>query len=57
MMQGGMEAIYDDIAQPIGFMRFAPIKEARGALFGAAHRAAKPYEREAVVSEQELYDT
>ena len=24
LMQGGMEAIYDDISQPIGFMRFAP---------------------------------
>jgi hypothetical protein len=24
LMQGGMEAIYDDIAQPIGFVRFAP---------------------------------
>jgi hypothetical protein len=56
MMQGGMEAIYDDIPQPIGFMRFAPIKQARGAMFGAAHRAAKSYAREAVVSEKELYE-
>ena len=28
LMQGGMEAIYDDIASPIGFMHFAPIKPA-----------------------------
>jgi hypothetical protein len=55
LMQGGMEAIYDDIAKPIGFMRFAPVKAARGAMFGAAHRAAKPHEAEPVVSEKELY--
>jgi hypothetical protein len=55
LMQGGMEAIYDDVAQPIGFMRFAPIKPARGAMFGAAQRAAKQGGTEAVVSEKELY--
>jgi hypothetical protein len=55
LMQGGMEAIYDDVAQPIGFLRFAPIKPARGAMFGAAQRAAKQAGGEAVVSEEELY--
>ncbi len=55
LMQGGMEAIYDDITEPIGFMRFAPIKPARAGMFGAAHRAAKPFDSEAVVSEKELY--
>ena len=25
LMQGGMEAVYDDIPQPIGMMRFAPV--------------------------------
>lgn len=55
LMQGGMEAIYDDIAEPIGFMRFAPVKSARGALFGAAHRAASKYDAEPVVGEKELY--
>jgi len=55
MMQGGMEAIYDDVVVPIGFMRFAPIKIARGSMFGAARRAAKPYDAEPVVSEKELY--
>lgn len=54
-MQGGMEAIYDDVAEPIGFMRFAPIKPARGPMFGAAHRVAKPYSGEPAVSEKELY--
>ena len=55
LMQGGMEAIYDDVAQPIGFMRFAPVKPARGAMFGAAHRAAGTQAAEPVVSETELY--
>jgi hypothetical protein len=36
-------------------MRFAPVKIARGPMFGAAHRAAKPYDAEPVVSEKELY--
>jgi len=27
-MQGGMEAVYDDITDPIGFMRFAPVSQA-----------------------------
>jgi hypothetical protein len=55
LMQGGMEAIYDDVPKPVGFMRFAPLKPARGPMFGAAHRAAKPYEAKPVVSEEELY--
>jgi hypothetical protein len=55
MMQGGMEAIYDDVAEPVGFMRFAPVHPARGAMFGAAHRAAKQHDAEPVVSEKELY--
>ena len=29
LMRGGMEAIYDDVAKPIGFMRFAPVVPAR----------------------------
>jgi hypothetical protein len=55
LMQGGMEAIYDDVPKPVGFMRFAPVTPARGAMFGAAPRAGKPYQAEAVVSEEELY--
>jgi hypothetical protein len=55
LMRGGMEAIYDDVAQPIGFMRFAPIVPARGAMFGAAHRAARDSNGEPAVSEKELY--
>jgi Domain of unknown function (DUF4188) len=55
LMRGGMEAIYDDVAQPIGFMRFAPVKVARGAMFGASHRASVSNDAEPVVSENELY--
>ncbi len=55
LMQGGMEAIYDDIAEPIGFMKFAPVKSARGSMFGAAHRAGKQHDAEPVVGERELY--
>src|SRR5487761_451542 len=55
LMQGGMEAIYDDVAKPVGFMRFAPVKVARGPMFGAAHRAGMPHDAEPIVSERELY--
>ena len=40
-MRGGIEAIYDDMPQPIGMMNFAPLKAARGSMFGAAHRLGR----------------
>ena len=55
LMQGGMEAIYDDVAEPIGFMRFAPLKVARGPMFGAARRMQKSDNSEPVLKEDELY--
>ena len=55
LRRGGIEAIYDDVPQPIGMMKFAPLVTARGAMFGAAHRAGKSGGAEAVVSETELY--
>jgi fumigallin biosynthesis monooxygenase-like protein len=55
LMQGGMEAIYDDVAQPIGFLRFAPAVQARGAMFGAASRAHGQYAAAPVLTETELY--
>ena len=55
LMQGGMEAIYDDIPQPIGMMRFAPLKPARGPMFGAAQRAGKAPAEGPVRSETDLY--
>ena len=55
LRQGGMEAIYDDVPQPIGFMRFAPVVAARGPMFGAERRSAGRPDSEPVVSEAELY--
>jgi hypothetical protein len=56
-MRGGMEAIYDDLAKPVGLMRFAPVRPARGAMFAARRRlgvAGEPV-RAAPLSEQDLY--
>lgn len=53
--RGGMEAIYDDVPVPLGFMTFAPVVPARGAMFGAAHRAQQAGAAEPVLSEQDLY--
>ena len=40
-MRGGMEAVYNDILQDIGFLRFAPIEPATGAQFTARSRAGR----------------
>jgi hypothetical protein len=37
-MRGGMEAIYDDVGQLLGFSRFAPTHPARGPMFNARRR-------------------
>ncbi len=55
-LRGGMEAIYDDVPQPIGLMGFAPVLPARGPMFGAAARARKSEGTQPVLSETELYD-
>jgi Domain of unknown function (DUF4188) len=41
-MRGGMEAIYDDLDQLLGFSRFAPTRAAKGAMFSARQRAGLP---------------
>jgi Domain of unknown function (DUF4188) len=41
-LRGGMEAIYDDLKQPIGFLRFAPSHPARGPMFAARQRLGLP---------------
>jgi hypothetical protein len=56
LRRGGMEAIYDDIAEPIGLMAFAPRVRARGPMFGAAARAEHGATADPVISEAELYD-
>ena len=50
-----MEAIYVDVDKPIGLARFAPVCVARGAMFGAGHRAAQAHATCPVITEQELY--
>ena len=52
-----MEAIYDDVAADIGFLRFAPTHEARGPMFGSAQRmsATAAHAGEPVVSEPDFY--
>ena len=55
LMQGGMEAIYDDVAAPLGFSKFAPMVPARGAMFGATARARQEGGGNPVLTETELY--
>ncbi len=55
LMRGGMEAIYDDVPAAIGFLRFAPVVQARGAMFTAANRSGRPEPAAAVLSEEDLY--
>jgi hypothetical protein len=35
---GGFEAIYDNVTQPVGMMRFAPLQTAKGPMFSARAR-------------------
>jgi Domain of unknown function (DUF4188) len=41
-LRGGMEAIYDDLEQPMGFLRLAPSHPARGPMFSARQRLGLP---------------
>lgn len=56
-MRGGIEAIYSDMAVPTGMMKFAPLVEARGPMFGARTRlhGADAVGMAPPVSEDELY--
>jgi hypothetical protein len=45
-MRGGMEAIYDDMPDRLGFLAFAPEAPARGALFSARRRARREGEEQ-----------
>ena len=40
-MRSGIEAIYDDLAKPIGMPRFAPFEAARGGMFSARRRLGR----------------
>jgi hypothetical protein len=37
-VRGGMEAVYVDMKDPLGFSRFAPVEAAEGAMFSARQR-------------------
>jgi hypothetical protein len=55
-MRGGIDAIWDDMAPPIGLARFAPAQRARGQMFSLRRRAGESTEALAsVVDEAELY--
>lgn len=54
-MRGGIEAIYDDVAKPIGMLKFAPTVKPVGSLFGASQRVHREQSPEAVVSQSDLY--
>jgi len=57
-MRGGMEAIYDNVPNPIGFLRFAPNVDARGARYSALQRAGRGQSNappDPVVPESDLY--
>ena len=41
LMRGGIEAIYDDLPVPVGMMKFAPVKAARGPMFSSASRTGR----------------
>lgn len=41
-MRGGMEAVYGDMVRDLGFLRFAPVVQARGRMFSARGRAQRP---------------
>ena len=56
-MKGGMEAVYDDMRQRTGFLKFAPVLEARGPMFSSRHRAGRSGSETtpAPVAEDEIY--
>ncbi len=55
--RGGFEAVYDNIPQPIGFLRFASVQPAKGGMFTARDRLklAGTAEQSPVFTEEELY--
>ncbi len=44
-LRGGVEAVFDDIPTPIGLMRFAPRRTAKGSMFTARHGPRPPTPR------------
>lgn len=56
-MRGGMEAVYDDVFERVGFLAFAPEQPARGPMFSARSRAGRPGDAQGAqpVAESSLY--
>jgi hypothetical protein len=56
-MRGGMEAVYVNMVQDTGFLRFAPVQPARGGMFSARGRARYTGEprNAAPVTEDDFY--
>jgi hypothetical protein len=54
-VKGGMEAVYDDVPEPLGFGRFAGIQRARGTMFGSASRLGRSEGGSPAVSETDFY--
>jgi hypothetical protein len=40
-MRGGMESIFDDVVEPLGFMKFGTVVPARGRMFSARDRSGR----------------
>ena len=54
-MRGGIEAIYDDMHSPIGMLKFAQPRPARGPMFSARTRVGGATAPAPAVSEADLY--
>ena len=52
-MRGGMEAIYDNVGEALGFANFAPVVQAKGPMFGARKRLGLTGESEIAVPVKE----
>jgi hypothetical protein len=55
MLRGGFEAIYLDLAAPIGLGSFAPLTASRGSMFSARRRLGLQGELPSPLSEDSLY--
>ncbi len=55
LRRGGFEAIYNDMAKPVGMARFAPTQTARGSHFTARARVGRGEAPPSVMSETEVY--
>jgi hypothetical protein len=50
-VEGGMEAVHDDVPKPLGFGQFAGLQRARGPMFGSAARLGRTETGDLVLNE------